>query len=563
MPLSTLPSPTTALALATALFLASTPATGHAQDPGLDTEPFLTGLSQPIDLTNAGDGSGRLFVHEKGGRVKAFAADGTPLGTFLDLSALVSTNSERGLLGLAFAPDYATSGRFYVNYSDTDGDNVIARYTLPDPAANDASAAVAEPLLTVSQPYSNHNGGDLAFGPDGLLYVASGDGGSGNDPQAYSQNLSSLLGKILRLDVSGATGYLAAGGYTGAAPEVYAAGLRNPWRMSFDGNDLYIGDVGQNAMEEIDRIDVTTAVDPNFGWVCFEGSEDNTDVPSAAQSNCQPYGAYEAPYFEYAHNFQRRSVTGGVVYRGAAFPELQGFYLLGDFAEGNGFAVRGQGATQEVYEVPSFVDAPAGFGTDEAGEVYVVSYGGTVERVVASGAVPTPVTVASFEVVPAEDCRVEARWTSAEERDLDYYEVQLAGEDMYWEAFAKTAAAGDGTYATPLTPAPAARYARLSTVDLDGSSQQTSAVVLPATCASRLAVYPTLLTAGATATVTLNDASAPVEIVDAAGRTVTQLEPRIVGGSVGAAVSLPTAALPAGMYVVRQGGDEVRVVITE
>lgn len=410
--------PTLFLAAALTLAFATT---AYAQDPKPTLTPFATGFTQPIDITNAGDGTNRLFVNEKTGRVKVLGADGSVIGTFLDLSAKVSTNGERGLLGLAFAPDYRTSGRFYVNYTNRAGNTVIARYGVSATNPDLADAASEEVLLTIAQPYDNHNGGDLAFGPDGLLYVASGDGGSGDDPQAKAQDKNSLLGKILRLDVSGATGYTAAGDYPGAAAEVFAVGLRNPWRISFDRatDSLWIGDVGQNAREEIDVLTPNSA-NRNFGWVCYEGSSVNTGVASAANSNCQPYASYAAPIFEYEHSVGR-SVTGGVVYRGSAYPILRGYYFFADYSSGRGFALRGSGATQRTFQYPSFGNGIVGFGESETGEVYVVSIFGTVNQLTAEGVVgarsvatgsartlhtyPNPVTLGAVVTVTLPDER--------------------------------------------------------------------------------------------------------------------------------------------------------------
>ncbi len=550
--------------LAAALLAVVSTSALMAQNPQPTLTPFASGLSLPIDVTHAGDGTDRLFVNEKGGKIKVLAADGAPIGTFLDLSAKVTTNSERGLLGLAFAPDYPTSGRFYVNYSNLSGNTTIARYTVSATDPNLADPASAEVLLTIPQPYANHNGGDLAFGPDGLLYVASGDGGSGDDPQANAQNLNTLLGAILRLDVSGASGYVAAGGYPGARAEIFVAGLRNPWRISFaPGSDtLYIGDVGQGAREEIDVV-TTADAGQNFGWVCWEGSRDNRGVASAASSNCQPFAAYAAPWYEYDRAVGR-SVTGGVVYRGAEYPALRDYYVFADYASARGFAVRGVGATRESNVIEGFGTKIVGFGESESGEVYVVQLAdetfspnsGQVYRLTSS--VPLPVSVIEF-AAEREYCDAVVRWVTEDERDLSHYELEVAGEDLQWAAFAKTyPGASDGRYEQRLSLDNGRRYARLVSVDLDGTRVVGEILRLNGDCASRLYSYPNPVRGGADVTVSLANGTDLVTVTDALGRVVVELAPRGL-----ARLSFPTAALPRGHYVVRQAGQVTRVVVAE
>ena len=539
---------TSALALSLACACAAL-----AQDPQLSFAPFASGFSQPLDVTHAGDGSGRLFVVEKTGRIRVLDAAGAPLGVFLDLTGLVSTSGERGLLGLAFAPDYPTSGRFYVNYTNTGGSTVIARYSVSAANPNLADASSAEVLLTIAQPYSNHNGGDLAFGTDGLLYVASGDGGSSNDPQGFSQNLASLLGKILRLDVDAPTGYVAAGGYPGAAPEVWAVGLRNPWRMSFDEQtgELYIGDVGQSAREEID-VAPPGATGLNFGWVCYEGTRDNRGVPSAAVSNCQAASAYDAPWFEYGHSVGR-SVTGGDVYRGAAFPALQGFYVFSDYATGVTWAVRGSGSAQEAYTYGGLGSSIVGYGESEAGDLYAVGIFGEIWRVESSVALPAELT--DVRVVTA-GCASRLAWRAAREFAFDRYEVEVSTDGRAWTRVAERAGTDAGAYDAELPDLPRGGYARLQLVDLDGAREASATVRVPASCAGEeLRAWPTLVRRGA-----------PVHV--AGGRLGEARVRGLTGEVVGAVAAgeagagrISTADLPAGTYVVECGAEAVRFVV--
>ncbi len=351
-------------------------------------ELVAAGFVRPLFLTSAGDESGRLFVLEQSGRVW-IVRDGEAAPTpFLDISALVSTSAnERGLLGLAFAPDYAASGVFYVHYSGRrpDGDTVLARYRVsaanPD-AADPASAAI---IFTLPQPYSNHNGGQLAFGPDGYLYVGLGDGGSAGDPHNNAQTPRSLLGKILRLDVSASAAYSVPPdnpAFTvnpALAPEVWAWGLRNPWRFSFDRltGDLYIADVGQNQWEEINFQPAESAGGENYGWRVFEGTRRFTNEAAPA--------GHVAPIFEYSHA-EGCSVTGGYVYRGAALPALDGVYFFGDYCYGRIWATYRDAAGQ--FQTAVFMADTdliiSSFGQDDAGELYLLDHGqGRVFQLVA------------------------------------------------------------------------------------------------------------------------------------------------------------------------------------
>jgi glucose/arabinose dehydrogenase len=338
-------------------------------------------FSFPVFLTSP-PGDARLFVVEKGGTIR-IVENGSQLPTpFLDVSGLISTGGEQGLLGLAFEPTYATSGRFYVDYTDPLGGTVVARYTVSagDPDVADASSG--EVVLTYAHTLGNHNGGMLAFGPDGMLYISAGDGGD----QSEGQTLDDLLGAVLRIDVSGASGYAIpadnpfAGG--GGLPEIWSYGLRNPWRMSFDRQtgDLYIGDVGQSNREEIDVATAATGTGrgANFGWNVMEGTACN-----APPVGCSSAGL-TLPVLEYDHS-HGCSVIGGFVYRGSAIPALRGVYLYGDFCAGEVRSFRyANGAVTEAQTWPAF---PAGnpitsFGEDAAGELYVLSQGNAIYHIV-------------------------------------------------------------------------------------------------------------------------------------------------------------------------------------
>jgi glucose/arabinose dehydrogenase len=350
---------------------------------------LVTGtFTLPTAVTNAGDGSERLFVVERGGRIWIVNRDGIVAPTpFLDIASRIVSSNEQGLLGLAFHPRYAETGRFFVAYTrQADGADVVAEYRVSS-AADTADPGSERILLAIPDPAANHNGGALVFGPDRLLYIALGDGGGQNDQFGNAQNLNSLLGKILRIDVDGTA---AAGrGYAipadnpfangGGAPEIWAIGMRNPWRISFDRawHDLYIGDVGGGSWEEIDRQPPDAAGGLNYGWPIMEGRH-------CLAGSCTMTG-YVQPIAEYSHD-QGCSVIGGYVYRGAVQPELQGVYVFGDWCSGRIFTLDVEGETITPKTVLESGLQVSSFGEDEAGEIYLVDFaGGGLYRVVVPG----------------------------------------------------------------------------------------------------------------------------------------------------------------------------------
>ena len=331
-------------------------------------------------LTHAGDGSGRIFVIEKVGRILIFE-DGTRRdAAFLNIAGEVnSQDSERGLLGLAFHPNYPETPYFYVNYTDLSGTTVVSRFQVSADDPNLADPNSEKVLLKISQPFANHNGGMIAFGPDGYLYIGMGDGGSGGDPQGNAQNPQSLLGKMLRIDVDNGDPYATpADNAPNALPEIWALGVRNPWRFSFDRatGDLLIGDVGQNAWEEIDFLPAGISSGLNLGWNYYEGTHEFQGQPSAELQ-------FVSPIFEYSHSGGQCSVTGGYVYRGQALDAWQGVYLFGDYCAGVVWgALQGADGSWQIQEMFSVGQPIASFGEDEDGEVYLVSLSGTILKLV-------------------------------------------------------------------------------------------------------------------------------------------------------------------------------------
>jgi glucose/arabinose dehydrogenase len=348
--------------------------------------PVAEDFRRPLYVTHAGDGSGRLFVVEQGGFVWIIE-DGERFDTpFLDISDLISPEaasgsgySERGLLGLAFDPNYATNGYFFVNYTDHDGTTQVIRYSVSTNNPNIADPDSAVQFLWQEQPYPNHNGGHMAFGLDGYLYIGLGDGGSRGDPLEAGQDLSTWLGKILRLDVSGDVYAVPEDnpfvGQDGAKPEIWAFGLRNPWRFSFDRatGDLYIGDVGQGQWEEVNYQVANSGGGENYGWNIYEGNHPYSGAAVPAN--------IILPVAEYDHG-QGISVSAGYVYRGELMPNMQGVFFYGDFGSGRIWALW-RDAGQNWRSMIFISNAPhtiSSFGEDEAGELFLVDYNGSILR---------------------------------------------------------------------------------------------------------------------------------------------------------------------------------------
>ena len=354
------------------------------QSQTITLQSFATGFDSPVEITNAGDS--RLFVVQKGGLIRILNSNGSINTTpFLNLSTLISSDGERGLLGLAFHPNYAANGYFYVNYTNTSGNTVIARYSV-NSGNPDIANITGTILMTISQPYTNHNGGSIKFGADGYLYIGMGDGGSGGDPGNRAQNINENLGKMLRIDVNSTISPFytspATNPYVGVAgnDEIWAIGLRNPWKFSFNrlNGDLWIADVGQGAIEEINKI-----VNPlpntgiNFGWRCYEGNSTyNT-------SGCAPSSTMTFPFAQYARSGGACSVTGGYFYTGSTYPNFQNKYFFTDYCDDKIRMVNSAGVitTTTSFSGNNFVT----FGEDMNGELYIAGISsGTIYKIIDS-----------------------------------------------------------------------------------------------------------------------------------------------------------------------------------
>jgi glucose/arabinose dehydrogenase len=350
--------------------------------PALAARLVASGLRNPLDLQVAAGDRERLYVAEQGGRVRVVRGGQVQPTPFLDISGRIASGGERGLLGLAFHPQFASNRRFFVNYTDRAGDTHVAEFRAASPDA--ADPATERTLLFVEQPFANHNGGGLAFDASGRLLIGLGDGGSGGDPLGNGQSLDTLLGKILRIDVDAGEPYGIPSdnpfrSTAGARPEIWSFGLRNPFRFAVDPptGDLYVADVGQNRVEEIDVGLGSRGGGENYGWNVLEGSECYSPPSGCDRAGLTP------PVYEYRQP-EGCSVIGGVVYRGCRMPDLAGTYFFGDFCSGfvRSFRLAG-GQASDVRDWTGGlrgVDSPAAFGRDSDGELYVVDYDGEVYR---------------------------------------------------------------------------------------------------------------------------------------------------------------------------------------
>jgi glucose/arabinose dehydrogenase len=368
-----------------------------ANSQSIDIVPFATGFSSPTDISHPVNDA-RLFVVQQSGAIRILNPNGSINATnFLTLtSATITSGGERGLLGLAFHPSYATNGYFYVNYTNTSGNTVIARYSVSaNPNIADATSGTI--LLTITQPFSNHNGGSLKFGPDGFLYIGMGDGGSAGDPGNRSQNITNNLGKMLRIDVDSASPYgiPADNPYVGIAgnDEIWAIGLRNPWKFNFDrlNGDLWIADVGQNQAEEINHVTAPLAPGLNYGWKCYEGTN--------VFSSCAGSLVYTFPVAEYAHGGAApcNSITGGYVYRGALYPNMFGKYLFAEYCTDK---IGYTDTTGAIVWSNAFSNlTPTTFGEDINGEIYVAG-GSVIYKVIDTSLSTSSFDKDTFELYP-------------------------------------------------------------------------------------------------------------------------------------------------------------------
>ena len=536
------------LFLAVALLAATfrTPA-----QPVVGFSSFLTGLTAPVDIVNAGDGSNRLFIVQQNGIVKLYSGGALLPTPFLDMSTLITyaSGGEQGLLTIAFHPQYATNRYFFVYYNNPADSGELARYqtSATDPNVADPSSRVV--LLTIPKPFTNHNGCKLNFGADGNLYFGTGDGGSGGDPYNNAQNLNSYLGKMLRINVDNFTTspyytVPATNPFVGVAntkPEIYQYGLRNPWRWSFDRqtHDMWIADVGQDALEEVDMIPAAATNGLNFGWRCYEANS-SYDLSACGAT---PLTGKTFPIFQYGHNSAGGySITGGLVYRGAQFPTLQGWYICADYVRPNGWLIKPNGTGG--WTVGQQTNFPAGvvtFGDAEDGTLYMSTLSGTVYQVI----VPNPLSIKLLSFgAGTEKGRDILSWHTTADPLLDRFEVEQSTDGSRFSTIGTLQPhTGSGDYIFSTTALPATRYYRLKMLYSSGRADYSYTVELAA--APPVAIAATMVTPGRlqiTTPVPLES----ISIINAEGRTLE----RFAGVEAGVHV-LEAGMVAPGFYVLR------------
>lgn len=554
--------PYSSFLLATYLFF------GHAKaQPLLSYAAVInTGLSSPVDVVNAADGTNRIFVVQRGGTIRVY--NGTSfafLGTFLTLSGNFTTGGERGLLSLAFHPNYETNRYFYVYYTNGAGGVNVDRFQTSAADPNVADAASRTNIMSFTKPvvYTNHNGGKLNFGSDGNLYFALGDSGSGGDPGNLAQNGNSNWGKMMRINVDN---FSTAPYYTVPADnpyvsnpdvldEIWAIGLRNPWRWSFDRQtgDMWIADVGQNVLEEVNFRPAASTGARNYGWRCYEGNSAYNTSGCLAQSN------YETAIFEYPHNNTTGgfSITGGYVYRGAEYAFLNGYYICADYVSGNTWLIWSNGVggwnTAIQTGLPGNI---VSFGESENGTLYALSLNGVLYKVNATN--PIPVTLIKFTGVYLNGKSVLS-WQTSFEQLANRFEIEYSTDGTSWQNAGTVAASGNtngSSYSFVHNMAIGQKtFYRLKMVDDNGRFAYSTTIAVTPKNTQGVLVYPTVVENG----VLQLDLAQPfnnLQILDANGRRVyaTSLSQQL--GNV--RITLPT--LSAGIYsVVLRSADAVAV----
>ncbi|MCE7062402.1 PQQ-dependent sugar dehydrogenase [Dyadobacter sp. CY343] len=560
-----------ALILAASLVLATFIRTS-AQNPNVEIDldnPVMEGLTDAMQLKHAGDGTNRIFIAERAGTIKVFlpAAPSTAI-TFLNMNLptpiVRSADGEDGLLSIAFHPQFNTNGFMYVYYTNLAGNLVVARYTA---SGNAASSGTYQEIITIPHPNAtNHNGGEMHFGPDGFLYLSTGDGGGVNDGANNGQNPSSWLGKILRIDVNVQAGatlpYQIPPTNPISGSPVYALGLRNPFRWSFDKltGDMWIGDVGQGQREEIDFRPAALISNSNFGWRCFEG---DIPTPDIDRTGCLPVENYVAPLYTYVNGDDRgKSVIGGVVYRGSAYPLMYGFYIGTDYFSGDIHKIlRSQSyISYEKGDLAGTVD----IGEDEAGEIYAVK-DDAVYQIFAEE--PLPVRLANFQGEKGNE-GVSLTWNTTMEEAFSNFEVEFSSNARDFKnvgkVLAENAAAGSVYRFSHLTKSTGNLYYRLKMVDIDNTFEYSKIILVKIGDEETSGIYvrPTVINDNKLS-LNLNRTFQSVELVNAGGVVVLREE---ISGKSGE-ISIPLHEAASGLYIVRladqDGVVQQKVLITD
>ena len=530
----------------------------RAQTPVLFFNPIISsGLNSSLDIVNAGDGTNRLFVVQRDGKIKFLIGSVLIDAIFLDIGNLISAGNERGLLSMAFHPQYKTNGYFFVYYTNLQGTLTLARYKVSsDPDLADPLSGRV--LLTVPHTeFANHNGGKLNFGADGNLYLAFGDGGSGGDPHFNSQNGDTLLGKMIRINVDNfATAppfYLIPTGNPYTTPgdnikdEIWALGLRNPFRWSFDRltHDMWIGDVGQNRREEINFRPAASTGGVNYGWRCYEGNLSYNDSGCLAASN------YILPVFDYDRTATGGvTVTGGMVYRGAAYPLLYGWYVCIDFASTNGWLIHPDGSNWTIKRQGGLPANIAGFGEDENGELYAVSLSGIVYQVQATTVLPLKLQSFSAAIKEGEH---QLRWQTASEQNLQRFEIEISTDGISFKTIGQIPATN---MQRPMSyqfdyrlPGTGKMFYRLKIVDNAGKAEYSNILKLEDNT-NLLLIAPTLIQNNRMS-IQLNKPFSSLQVIDMNGRI---LKTRSLDQTIGM-IYLDVTGLSKGVYTIRLIGN--------
>ncbi|MFT3978989.1 MAG: PQQ-dependent sugar dehydrogenase [Ferruginibacter sp.] len=531
--------------------------------PKLAYVSLVTGLTNPVDAVFA-PGDGRMFIAQQNGLIRI--RNGAALTTFLDLSSVLTNPAanEQGLLSIAFHPGYASNGYFFVLYTGTNGAITLARYSRNATDINQADLSSGQVLLTIQKPtpvssYTNHNGGKIIFGSDGYLYMSTGDGGSGGDPNNNAQNRSSLLGKLLRLDVNdfatSAPFYSIppsnpyASPVDGFSDEIFAYGLRNPWRWSFDrsNGDIWIADVGQGAWEEINRSTAAEALGGNYGWRCYEGNHTYNTV-----TGCTGIDTI-SPVAEYGHNSTTGgySITGGYVYRGSLFPTLQGYYMATDFVSGHVWIVRPNGAGWQTFfqsTTEGGISAGvAGFAEGPTGEIYAVSRGGgRIDSVVVTSTLP--VVISSFTAV-ARSGYNQLRWTSSSEVNTVRYHIETGTDGVNFSRVGDVPAANAArSYEfNHTTNETGYIYYRLAIENADGSIQYSNIIRVRTGDVKPIKLYPNIVAKGSSVNIELNESAKELVLMSSSGTIIARKNLNGQNGNI--TLNIPSS-LSAGMYIV-------------
>lgn len=522
--------------------------------PDISYQPLIgvsEGLVTPIELLSApGDASGRLFIVEKRGAVRIWNGSSLLPDPFLDITSKVKNAGEQGLLSMAFHPQYQSNGFFFVYYNNIDGDITVERYKVSaNPNITDYVANPSTTLMSISKDLGNHNGGHLQFRNEGgvnYLYFATGDGGGSNDPDNNAQNPNSYLGKMIRINVD-ATPY---------TPQIWATGLRNPFRWSFDRStgDIWIGDVGQDAKEEINFRALGTA-GANYGWACVEGTIDNPDAPGEA--DCDEVKENDVlPIMDYDNPVDGRSVIGGYVYRGNEFPALRGYYMATDFYTGKFWLIRRNGAAWDIIEKTGFATGIASISEVGNGSLYAVSLTQNVIHKVIDPTV-VPLTLVNFSGTPLTGYN-ELRWTTESEQNIDKYIVEYSIDGNNYAAVGEVASENDVnrhnyTFQHTIASSNPVVYYRLKMLELSGTHQFSAVIRIGSQANAGIKIYPTTVSNNLLNIVT----DKPVEKIVLTNITGVELFAKNVNGITGYFnVTLPV--LQKGVYIIRVTGKSVQ-----